>query len=188
MRQVTLILGGARSGKSDYADRLASQSDQPVLFIATAQAVDDEMRDRIAAHRQKRSAAWETLELPTGVGRHLIAHPPRAAVVILDCVTLLLSNLLLEAASDLDRPDEAAARLKVTEEIEGLIQAIDAIPARWLIVSNEIGQGVVPPYPAGRLFRDLLGWANQRLAQKADEVIWMVAGIPVPIGEYRERN
>lgn len=161
------------------------QDDQSVLYIATAQALDEEMRARIAAHRQNRPRRWQTLELPSDVGRHLLADPPEAQVVLVDCLTLLVSNLVLRAAQDLDHPDESVCRALVESEIEGLLQAIEATPAHWLVVSNEVGQGLVPAYPVGRLFRDLLGWANQRLAEKADEVIWMVAGIPVPIGQYR---
>ena len=85
-----------------------------------------------------------------------------------------------------DQPEEGASRVAVEAEIDSLLKAIEQLPAHWVVVSNEVGQGLVPPYPAGRVFRDLLGWANQRLAEKADEVIWMVAGIPVPIGGYRQ--
>jgi adenosylcobinamide kinase/adenosylcobinamide-phosphate guanylyltransferase len=185
MGQLTFILGGARSGKSGHAEKLALLSDGQVLYIATAQALDDEMRRRIQAHKEKRSARWHTIELPTDVGAQLMAHPPRADVLILDCLTLLVSNALLKAAPDPDEPDEAAARLVVESEIDNLLEAITEIPGQWVIVSNETGQGVVPAYAAGRLFRDLLGWANQRLADEAEEVIWMVAGIPIPIGQYR---
>ena len=159
-----------------------------MLYIATAQALDDEMRRRIDSHKQRRSPQWQTLELPTRVGEHLLRKPPRAGVWVLDCITLLISNLLLQASPDVDQPDEAASRPRSRGGDRFLLKAIEELPAHWLVVSNEVGQGLVPPYPAGRLFRDLLGWANQRLAEKADEVIWMVAGIPVPIGEYRETD
>ena len=185
MGQLTFIIGGARSGKSDHAEKLALLSDGQVLYIATAQALDDEMQRRIEAHKEKRSARWHTIEIPTDVGTQLLAQPPRADVLILDCVTLLVSNAMLKAAPDPDQPDEAAARLVVETEINSLLKAVTDIPGQWLIVSNEVGQGVVPAYAAGRLFRDLLGWANQRLADHADEVIWMVAGIPISIGQYR---
>jgi adenosylcobinamide kinase / adenosylcobinamide-phosphate guanylyltransferase len=185
MGQLTFIIGGARSGKSDHAERLAVLSEGDVLYIATAQALDEEMRQRIEAHQEKRSARWRTIELPTDVGTQLLARPPHADVLIVDCLTLLVSNALLKAAPDPDQPDEAGARLVVESEINSLLKAVAEIPGQWLIVSNEVGQGVVPAYAAGRLFRDLLGWANQRLADKADEVIWMVAGIPIPIGQHR---
>jgi adenosylcobinamide kinase/adenosylcobinamide-phosphate guanylyltransferase len=185
MAKLTFILGGARSGKSSHAERLATRESPRVLYIATGQGLDEEMRARIAAHRQKRRASWQTLELPTGVGKGLLAHPPEAEVVVLDCLTLLVSNLLLQASPDLDHPDETAARSLVQAEVTDLLQAIQSIPAHWIVVSNEVGHGLVPSNPVGRIFRDLLGWANQRLAAQADDVLWMVAGIPVPIGQYR---
>lgn len=184
--KLTFILGGARSGKSSHAERMALGSGGHVLYIATGQGLDDEMRRRIAAHRQNRPAQWQTLELPTDVGRQVLARGQQAEVIVLDCLTLLVSNLLLQAAPDVERPDEAAARIRVEAEITDLLQAIKSTTAHWLVVSNEVGQGVVPPYPAGRVFRDLLGWANQRLAANADEVYWMVAGIAVPIQAYRD--
>lgn len=186
MPGLTFIIGGARSGKSDYAARVAETAQGQVLFIATARPLDEEMSSRIAAHKGQRPASWRTLELPREVGGHLLAHPQDAEVVILDCLTLLISNRLLDAAPDADHPDEEAARDVVAQEIEMLVKAIDASQSRWLVVSNEVGQGVVPAYPLGRVFRDLLGWANKQIAERADEVIWMVAGIPVPIGQHRE--
>ena len=185
MRKLTFIIGGARSGKSTHAEHLAQQARGQVLFIATAQPLDEEMRSRIAAHRQHRPIQWETLELPTDVGQHVLAHPQQAEVVVLDCLTLLVSNRLLEAAPDANHPAESAGRAMVEQEIETLLKAIDASRSHWLVVSNEVGQGVVPAYPMGRLFRDMLGWANKQLAMRADEVLWMVAGIPVPIGQHR---
>jgi adenosylcobinamide kinase/adenosylcobinamide-phosphate guanylyltransferase len=186
MNKFTFIIGGARSGKSIYAERLATQSGGRVLYVATAQPLDEEMKKRIAMHRGQRPAAWETLELPMEVGKHLLVKHRQTDVVLVDCITLLVSNLVLRAAPDADHPDEQAARMLVEAEIRDLLEAIESIPAEWIVVSNEVGQGLVPPYPVGRVYRDLLGWANQRLAQKADEVVWMVAGIPVPIGEYRK--
>lgn len=185
MNDLTFILGGARSGKSAYAEQLAAQVPGRVLYIATAQALDDEMQARIAAHQGRRPSGWQTLELPAGVGRALLAAPPHADLILIDCLTLLVSNLVLKASPDMDHPDEPAATALVRTETDELLRAIRAIPARWLVVSNEVGQGLVPPYPAGRLYRDLLGWANQRFAQAAHKVIWMVAGIPVPIAQYR---
>ncbi len=184
--KLTFILGGARSGKSSYVERLAIQSHQSVLYIATAQALDDEMKARITDHQQKRPTEWQTLELASGIGKHFLVKPPQAEVVILDCLTLLISNLLLKSASHVDHPDEYSASALVDSEVTDLLNAIRFAPAHWLVVSNEVGQGLVPPYPAGRIFRDLLGRVNQRFAQEADEVFWMVAGIPLPIGEYRK--
>jgi adenosylcobinamide kinase/adenosylcobinamide-phosphate guanylyltransferase len=188
MSRLTFIIGGARSGKSDHAERMAERAGRPVLYIATAQPLDEEMRSRIAAHRRRRPIQWETLELPTDVGRHLQAHVPQHEVVILDCLTLLVSNLLLRSTADISQPDQTATQVMVEAELEMLLTAIDLTEAHWIVVSNEVGQGVVPEYPMGRLFRDLLGWANKRVAEKADDVLWMVAGIPVPIGQHRAKS
>ena len=185
MGNLTFLLGGARSGKSTYAERLAAQHKGHILYIATAQALDEEMRMRIAAHQQKRPEDWQTLEIPSSVGEYLIAHPPKADFILLDCITLLISNLVLQAAPDLDHPDDTAAEKLAEAEIAKLLEAIRSIPAHWVIVSNEVGMGVVPPYPLGRIYSDLLGWANQSLAKEADEVYWLVAGIAVPIHGYR---
>jgi adenosylcobinamide kinase / adenosylcobinamide-phosphate guanylyltransferase len=185
MSNLTFIIGGARSGKSTHAERLAAQYGPRVLYVATAEALDEEMQRRVAAHQRNRPKAWQTCELSAGVGRQLLAEPPRVDVILLDCLTLLVSNLVLQASPDADHPDEAAAAKLVRTEVQELLDAVEAIQSRWLVVSNEVGQGLVPPYPLGRVYRDLLGWANQRCAQAAKEVIWMVAGIPVPIGEHR---
>lgn len=185
MRGLTFIIGGARSGKSDYAARAAEQQKGQVLFIATAQPIDEEMRRRIAAHKGIRPASWRTLERPRDVGRFLLEHPQDADVVVLDCLTLLISNRLLDVAPDAGHPDEDAAQAIVEQEMGMLLKAIGESRSRWLVVSNEVGQGIVPAYPLGRQFRDLLGWANRHMAERADEVIWMIAGIPVPIGQHR---
>lgn len=188
MGRLTFILGGARSGKSDYAQDLAAAASGSVLFVATAQALDDEMKERIAAHRRGRPQQWTTLELPSGVGGYLREHAQSGGVVVLDCLTLLVSNIMLDALGDRDAPAQAAAREAVESEIRILLDTIRQSKSDWIVVSNEVGQGIVPAYEAGRLFRDLLGSANKKLAKQADEVIWMVAGIPVPIGQYRARS
>ncbi len=185
MGSLIFILGGARSGKSDHAQKLAEAGTGPVVFIATAQAIDDEMRRRIEAHRTRRPGKWETLELPTGVGKHMLEHPRPAGIVVLDCLTLLVSNSMMEAARDLNQPDEGAARAAVEQELAHLSKAIGRSNWEWIVVSNEVGQGIVPAHASGRLFRDLLGWANKEMARQADEVLWMAAGIPVPIGQHR---
>lgn len=179
MGKLTLILGGARSGKSTYAEKLAMKHGGRVSYIATAQALDEEMQARIAVHRQKRLDDWQTFEIPSGVGRALRANPPASEVILLDCLTLLVANRLLEAAPDVDQPNEAAATTQVQGEIDDLLSTIQSSPAKWIVVSNEVGLGLVPPYPLGRIYRDLLGWANQRLARSAERVVFMIAGIPM---------
>ena len=186
MGKLTLILGGARSGKSSYAERLATQHGGQVFYIATAQPLDGEMAERIANHQKKRPASWQTLEIPGAVGALLQSRMQSgtlpAGVILVDCLTLLVSNLLLAVSSgageDLTVDEEAATAL-VESEVTRLLEAVRAIPAEWIIVSNEVGLGLVPPYPLGRVYRDLLGRANQRLASQADQVIFMIAGIPM---------
>ena len=183
--RLILILGGARSGKSSYAEKMATQFGDRVLYVATAQAGDEEMRARIAAHRQARPANWRTVEAPTGVGeavRAALTTEP-ADAVLLDCLTLLVSNVILQGTSedDLDNVDEAAAWERVEAELDGILDACRAGDTYWIVVSNEVGWGLVPPYPLGRVYRDLLGRANQRLAARADQVYLMVAGLPVDV-------
>jgi adenosylcobinamide kinase/adenosylcobinamide-phosphate guanylyltransferase len=179
MTSLTLILGGARSGKSSYAEKLARQCTGRVLYIATAQALDAEMATRIAAHKDRRPPEWQTLEIPRGLAQALKSQESQVDLILLDCLTLLVSNLLMDAAGEAEEPDEQAASALVEAEITELLQAIQASPADWVVVSNEVGLGLVPPYPLGRIYRDLLGWANQRLAAQSDQVIFMIAGIPM---------
>ena len=179
MGKLTLILGGARSGKSAYAEKLALQHNSRVAYIATAQALDEEMKSRISLHQEKRNQNWQTLEIPFGIGQIVQANPPSVDLVILDCLTLLVSNILLKVTSDPDTPDENLAQNLVAEEIASLCQAIQRSSSNWIVVSNEVGMGLVPPYPLGRVYRDLLGWANQELASVADRIYLMLAGIPM---------
>jgi adenosylcobinamide kinase/adenosylcobinamide-phosphate guanylyltransferase len=177
MGKLTLILGGARSGKSTYAEELARESNQPVLFIATATAFDDEMRERIKNHRASRPANWQTLEAQTDIASAL-ENKTWDGVVIFDCVTLLLNNILLPMPEDV--PFDIFMQ-KVDNEINALIAAQKKVGGDWLVISNEVGLGLVPPYPLGRIYRDALGRANQILARAADHVILMVAGIPMTV-------
>jgi adenosylcobinamide kinase/adenosylcobinamide-phosphate guanylyltransferase len=173
-KRLIFLLGGARSGKSAYAENWARQRGGRVLFAATAQALDDEMRERIAAHRARRPPSWGTLEAPLAVGAAIQAQGDTYDTVIVDCLTLLASNALLTLPEDCAQAQADAA---VLSEIDALLEAYRLSSAVWLIVSNEVGMGIVPPYRLGRLYRDALGRANQRLAQHADEVLLLVAGL-----------
>lgn len=175
-KELILILGGARSGKSAYAERLARERGGTVLFVATATAGDAEMARRIADHRAARPATWRTLEEPVAVADRLTAGAAED-IVLLDCLTLLVSNILLAHEAD----GEAAVARRVEEEVAALLRRYEEGAAAWLVVSNEVGMGLVPPYPLGRLYRDLLGRANQQLAARADRVYLMVAGLPVDL-------
>ncbi|MBE2198529.1 MAG: bifunctional adenosylcobinamide kinase/adenosylcobinamide-phosphate guanylyltransferase [Anaerolinea sp.] len=179
MGQLTLILGGARSGKSAFAEALAAKSGERVVYIATAQAHDAEMAARIAAHRRQRPSHWQTLEIPQDVGAVVLAQPALGEVALLDCLTLLVTNVLLTACPDLEAMDEAACNAAAEREVAGLVTAVNASATHWIIVSNEVGLGLVPPYPLGRIYRDALGRANQQLARAADTVYFMIAGIPM---------
>lgn len=175
--KLTLILGGARSGKSAYAEKLATELGPRVLYIATGEAGDEEMAQRIAAHRLARPAAWQTLEAPQKVGAALAAVKDNPDVLLLDCLTLLVSNILLSKEGESQAVIEAA----VQAELEAILAEQARLRAPLFVVSNEVGLGLVPPYPLGRLYRDGLGRANQYLAAQADRVIFMVAGLPLAL-------
>lgn len=173
---LTLILGGARSGKSSFAERIARETGRPALYIATAAALDDEMRKRIANHRATRPAEWRTLEVQTQLGTALRNIEPLPGPVILDCVTLWVSNILLSLP---EATSFETVMYHVQAEIESFLTEQRRIGGQWLVVSNEVGLGIVPSYPLGRIYRDALGWVNQRLAKEAARVVFMVAGIPM---------
>jgi len=177
------VLGGARSGKSRFAEQWAREQDERVLFVATAEPRDGEMAARIARHRQARPPSWRTLEAPRRVAQELQTAWQGEPVILIDCLTLLVSNLLLEQ----NNPQQAAARDHVLREVNALLNVVRKLPARTLIVSNEVGLGLVPPNPLGRAYRDLLGEANQLVAARADEVLLLVAGIPMTIKSAMER-
>lgn len=180
---ITLILGGARSGKSTHAEKLAAACGEHVLYIATAEAGDAEMAQRIAAHRADRPDTWHTVEAPTGVApaveRVLAKLPSPPDALLLDCVTLLASNILLATESAPPAETESA----LLAELDALLALRrEKLPHTPLIlVSNEVGLGVVPAYPLGRRYQDLLGRANQHLARAADRVLFMVAGLPMVV-------
>ena len=216
-----LVTGGARSGKSTFAERLAAQLAEPcggrVTYLATSETNDVEMAARVAAHRTARPAAWTTvecpLEAPAAVREHAGARtragsgaragssasggPAGPLVFLLDCVTFWVTNLLFAGgafggsappdegfnyAKDLLPADEElAASARVSAGVADLLAALAETGATMIAVSNEVGLGVVPEYPLARLYRDQLGWANQRLAAAADRVYFLVAGLPLDV-------
>lgn len=149
-----------------------------MLFIATAEAGDEEMRQRIEQHKQGRPASWDTLEATINISSQISQKMGRAQVVIVDCITLLLNNIFGQYG---DQTDASLIEKKVKDEIDGLIKCISQSDATFIIVTNEVGLGLVPTNAIGRLYRDLLGKVNQRLAEVAGEVYLMVAGLPVGI-------
>jgi adenosylcobinamide kinase/adenosylcobinamide-phosphate guanylyltransferase len=175
LKKIILIIGGARSGKSRFAQELAGGLGSNVLFVATGEPRDKEMQARINEHKKARPRDWRTMETPINVARQLELHIGDADVVIIDCLALLVSNLLRE---ELDYPK---AEKQVLNEIYKLISSIKKLDAIFIIVSNEVGTGLVPQTKLGRIYRDLLGKANQLIAQHANEVYFMIAGLPVKI-------
>lgn len=165
--QITLVLGGAASGKSAWAEKLVTASGRPRTYIATAQALDTEMEAKIAAHRARRGTGWQMIEapqdLPTALGRLPAGH-----LVLVDCATMWLSNRLLAGA------DPAA-------ESATLLAALSDCASPVVIVSNEVGQGIVPQAPLARRFREHQGRLNRRIAERADRVVAIMAGLPLAL-------
>jgi adenosylcobinamide kinase/adenosylcobinamide-phosphate guanylyltransferase len=178
---LTLVTGGARSGKSRFAERFAACGHQAGVYIATAQIFDEEMRERIALHRRQREAApfpWETVEEPyelSALLRRMGENASDARVVLVDCLTLWLSNWLLR----FEREPDAAER--VSAKTDELAETAAAFPGDLVLVTNEVGSGIVPEYPLGRLYRDLSGKMNQRIAEASGQVFLVTAGIPIEL-------
>ncbi|MBF9234889.1 bifunctional adenosylcobinamide kinase/adenosylcobinamide-phosphate guanylyltransferase [Microvirga alba] len=161
-----LVLGGARSGKSRTAQNLAESASASRVYIATAQSFDEEMRQRIAHHQSERNGQWRTREAPLALTEAIRAEANPSRVVLVDCLTLWLSNILL-------------AEHDVNRETERLIEAIREAAGPLVLVSNEVGQGIVPSTPLGRTFRDAQGRLNQRVAEACEAVVFMAAGCPL---------
>jgi adenosylcobinamide kinase/adenosylcobinamide-phosphate guanylyltransferase len=167
-----LIIGGCRSGKSAWALSEAEKfNTHRRLFIATCQPYDDEMRTRIDRHQRERDASWETLEIPLELPATLAAHNARGNVILTDCLTLWMTNLMLAEWSDAE----------IDAQIAALMDTLSAMRCPVILVANEVGQGIVPENQMARRFRDWAGMVNQKVAACADQVLWMVAGIPVKI-------
>ena len=180
-KQCILILGGARSGKSHFAKETALRLGDKVLFVATGEALDEEMRQRIEEHKRNRPSSWRSVEVATGVGKRIREKVSDAQVVIVDCLTLLVSNVIGQYGDDPEQISAGLVEERLTTEIDELIGCINDSTATFILVSNEVGMGLVPGNRLGRLYRDLLGRVNQLLAQRADDVYIMVAGIPVEV-------
>jgi adenosylcobinamide kinase/adenosylcobinamide-phosphate guanylyltransferase len=173
---VTLVLGGARSGKSRYAQQLADQS-RHVVFVATAKITDDEMRAKIERHREDRPKEWLTVEEPLDLPQALAKHEFDSEVILVDCLTVYAANLL-----EVDGEDDAA----LERRMQALFDALRKVNCRLILVSNEVGSGVHPVSPLGRRYRDLLGEINQKVAGIADDVVLMVAGLPLALKGHLE--
>jgi adenosylcobinamide kinase/adenosylcobinamide-phosphate guanylyltransferase len=168
MGQHVLILGGARSGKTDFAEQLALRLGTAPLYLATAEALDDEMATRVASHQGARDARFTTIEEPLAISEAILAAAGRHDVVLVDCLTLWITNLL-------------AAGADVAVAVNELATALGKTEVRVILVSNEVGLGIVPDNPMARSFRDLAGTAHQRLAEVCAEVHFVVAGLPMTL-------
>jgi adenosylcobinamide kinase/adenosylcobinamide-phosphate guanylyltransferase len=173
------MIGGARSGKSRLAEslaaKMATRDAGGVTFVATAQALDSEMTERIARHRQDRPPSWTTVEEPIAVSTWLRSHDDAARIVVVDCLTLLLSNWMFLNQSSEDQ---------IWQEIRELTTALSLFQGQVIVVTNQVGEGIVPNDPVSRQYRDWLGILNQRVAAVADEVFLVVAGIPIEVRQF----
>ena len=176
--RLTLVTGGVRSGKSSLAERLAKEAGERVTYIATMEPLDDEVRERIRAHRERRPIHWVTVEEPIAVPEAIAEHGASSDAVIVDCLGLFVTNILLRQGEDAPytkRCDE------VLDRVRALAAAASGSVARVIVVSNEVGSGLVPESLLGRVFRDAMGWSNQILAEAACQVLLTVAGIPLDV-------
>lgn len=172
-----LVTGGARSGKSGFAERLTLSLAEQAVYVATAQAFDEEMKARIALHQQQRGASggqWQTLEEPHDLTA-LLDRLSGGKAVLVDCLTLWLSNVLLAVESEPDRQE------RVEQEIARLEDSVSSFQGTLVLVTNEVGDGIVPEYALGRLYRDLAGRMNVRLAARCQQVFLVTAGIPIEL-------
>ena len=171
MKETILVIGGCRSGKSSHALDLAEQIPGQKIFIATCMPLDKEMEQRVLRHQQQRSSAWKTLEVPVLLPEAVLKNSRKGQVILVDCLTLWINNLM----SDNDQPKH------IDNQVQKLTQSIEKAECPVILVSNEVGTGIVPENELARRFRDITGFANQKVAACVDCVIWMVAGIPVKI-------
>lgn len=184
MGRIVLVTGGARSGKSSFAEQLVAGFGAEIAYIATARPFDDEMIDRIARHRQQRPSSWQTFEAPEQPSVVIAEQGRCCDVILLDCLTVLTTNRLLRHDIDWDHPPRdrlAAIEAEMLAEIEAICRAARQGRADLVAVTNEVGCGIVPTSAMARFFRDCAGRVNQRMAAVAAEVYWVVSGIPVRI-------
>jgi len=165
-KRIILVTGGARSGKSQYAELRAEELGGRRLYIATAEAKDEEMAQRIAEHKKRRGSDWATIEEPVELSSALAAQRGRTDCALVDCLTIWLSNLLLHRDANF-----------AEDRVEQLVETLPRLDFHVVLVTNEVGWGIVPDNALARQFRDLAGWANQRIAAAANEVVLTVAGI-----------
>jgi len=178
MAKIILVTGGARSGKSSFAEKLAKTAGKKIAYIATAEIWDAEMAERVDLHQRRRPAGWLTFEAPRQAETAIAEAAASAEVILFDCLTVYSSNCLLA------QPDDAVAAVRreaVLEALDLLVTAARQVSGAVIFVTNEVGDGIVPDNALAREFRDVAGLVNQKVAQAADEVYWVVCGLPVEI-------
>ena len=168
-KKLIFVTGGCRSGKSQFALDYANRHFHKKLYLATCEALDEEMAKRIEDHRKKRGLDWQTVEEPFKIAEAIEQHEHDVEVILLDCITLWLSNLLMREKSDRE----------IMNEVSTLVDTVKQCQTSFIFVSNEVGMGLVPVEPLGRRFRDLSGMANQKIAEVAQTAVFMVSGIPI---------
>jgi adenosylcobinamide kinase/adenosylcobinamide-phosphate guanylyltransferase len=172
LKEIVFVIGGCRSGKSTYALQTAEKVvAEQKIFIATCVPQDDEMKQRVARHQKERSQNWVTVEAPLHLPQAISENSLNADVMLVDCLTLWVSNLLMQTGDE----------KKIVDTIPQLIDALEKATCPIVLVSNEVGTGIVPENRLARQFRDITGWVNQAIAGSANKVVWMVAGIPVTV-------
>ncbi|HWR62004.1 MAG TPA: bifunctional adenosylcobinamide kinase/adenosylcobinamide-phosphate guanylyltransferase [Clostridia bacterium] len=185
MGKAILITGGARSGKSSYAEKLAKELEGRILYIATSIPFDDEMKSRVKKHRESRPSEWDTYEGYRGLGQVIAEKGIGYSVILLDCITVMLTNLLLEHPGiDYENAcyeDFEEAEKEIRKEAEELLESISCSEATVIMVTNELGSGIVPESLLGRVFRDIAGRVNQYVAERCDEVYVTICGLPLKL-------
>jgi adenosylcobinamide kinase/adenosylcobinamide-phosphate guanylyltransferase len=168
MKEIILVTGGCRSGKSSFALEYANRHFRQKVFLATGQALDDEMKRRISRHREARGPDWKTIEEPKKLTEALESLRSQVEVILIDCLTLWVSNLLMDGEGE----------EQILSRVEALIELIQKVPQSIIVVSNEVGAGIVPKNKIARIFRDIVGLMNQRVAACSDTVVLTVVGLP----------
>jgi adenosylcobinamide kinase/adenosylcobinamide-phosphate guanylyltransferase len=185
MKKIVLITGGARSGKSTYAEEVAKKANSGVLYIATSIPFDDEMKDRVKKHKERRPDTWHTFEGYKNLKQVFYNNEMEFDTILLDCVTIMVTNLMFDRAGDnfdeLDNEDIDSMENEILYEVSDFLKEVEKNSKTVILVTNEIGCGIVPEYKMSRVFRDIAGRVNQYIATRADEVHMVVCGIPIKI-------
>ncbi|MDQ2085511.1 bifunctional adenosylcobinamide kinase/adenosylcobinamide-phosphate guanylyltransferase [Herbivorax sp. ANBcel31] len=184
MGEIILVTGGSRSGKSSFAESIAKKYKNDVLYIATSIPFDEEMKERVKKHRIQRPSHWNTLEAYKDLDIHLKKSKNKKEIVLIDCITLMVSNIMLEENLDWESLNENEAiniEKRIVEQLEKLLDVIKENGSTFIAVTNEVGMGIIPPNRLSRMFGDIAGRVNQKLSKKADRVYFCVSGIPIKI-------